>query len=203
MEGAGIVVWERKWLPVAWLVTWLVAVMSAAVPYWWAVAAVGILFWELTWQMSGTTQASLLSLGRVSASEVIKASGSAIALFGVFLSCVMHWQLPVYGKVSAAKVLWTVLIAPVNEEIFFRGIVYRGLLFLIPRVKARRALEWGVVLIVGFVFAAAHARRGIYFDLTLGAGITYGAWRWRSNSVVPAIVCHAIFNACIMWAFGR
>lgn len=56
--------WRRKWLPIAWLATWGLAVMSAAVPYWWVIGLLAIAFWELTWQMSGTDKVPILSLGR-------------------------------------------------------------------------------------------------------------------------------------------
>ena len=55
--------WRRKWLPIAWLATWGLAVMSVAVPYWWVIGLLAITFWELTWQMSGTDKAPVLSPG--------------------------------------------------------------------------------------------------------------------------------------------
>src|SRR5260370_37316604 len=51
--------WRRRWLPIAWLATWGLGVMSVAVPYWWVIGLLAIAFWELTWQMSGTDKAPI------------------------------------------------------------------------------------------------------------------------------------------------
>ena len=195
--------WRRKWLPVAWLVTWGVAVMSAAVPYWWVIGLLAIGLWELTWQMSGTNKAPVLSLERVNRRAIQSATFAAIALFALFWVCVNCRRLPVYGEVPAGKVLWSVLVSPITEELFFRGLMYNGFLFVGRNLTWKRAFEIFVMLCVAFIFAVAHARRGIYLELTIVAGVVYGLCRWKSGSVIPAIVCHSVFNALVMWTFGR
>ena len=203
MSQSPEVEWRRKWLPVAWLATWGLAVMSAAVPYWWVIGLLAIGLWELTWQMSGTNRAPVLSLERVNRRAIQSATFAAIALFALFWVCVNRWRLPVYGEVPAAKVLWSVLISPITEELFFRGLMYNRFLFVGRNLAWKRAFEIFVVFCVAFIFAVAHARRGIYLELTIIAGIVYGLCRWKSGSVIPAIVCHSVFNALVMWTFGR
>jgi membrane protease YdiL (CAAX protease family) len=195
--------WRRKWLPIAWLATWGLAVMSVAVPYWWVIGLLAIAFWELTWQMSGTGKALVLSLERVNSRAIQWATFAAIALFALFWVCVRKWNLPVYGKVPAGKVLWSVLISPITEELFFRSLMYDGFLFIGRNLRWKRAFEICVMLFVAAIFAIAHARSGIYLALTIVAGIVYGLCRWKSGSAIPAIVCHAVFNALVMWTFGR
>jgi membrane protease YdiL (CAAX protease family) len=195
--------WAKKWLPVVWLATWGLAVMSAAVPYWWVIGLLAIGLWELTWQMSGTNRAPALSLDRVNRSAIQSATFAAIALFALFWVCVTCGRLPVYGEVPAGKVLWSVLVSPITEELFFRGLMYNGFLFVGRNLAWKRAFEIFVVFCVAFIFAVAHARRGIYLELTIVAGIAYGLCRWKSRSVIPAIVCHAVFNVLVMWTFGR
>jgi len=194
--------WRRKWLPIAWLAAWGLAVMSVAVPYWWVIVPLAITFWELTWQMSGTDKARVLSLERVNSRVIQWATFAAITLFALFWVCVKKWTLPVYGKVPAGKVLWTVLISPITEELFFRGLMYNGFLFVGRKLHSKRAFETLVMLFVASVFAVAHTRSGIYLALTIVAGIVYGLCRWKSGSVIPAIVCHAVFNGLVMWTFG-
>ena len=203
MSQSPEVEWRRKWLPVAWLATWGLAVMSAAVPYWWVIGLLAIGLWELTWQMSGTNRVPVLSLERVNRSAVQSATVAAITLFALFWVCVTCRRLPVYGEVPAGKVLWSVLISPITEELFFRGLMYNGFLFVGRNLAWKRAFEIFVVFCVAFIFAVAHARRGIYLELTIIAGIVYGLCRWKSGSVIPAIVCHSVFNALVMWTFGR
>jgi membrane protease YdiL (CAAX protease family) len=177
--------------------------MSVAVPYWWVIGLLAIAFWELTWQMSGTDNAPILSLGRVNSRAIQWATFAAITLFALFWICVQNWNLPVHGKVPAGKVLWSVLISPITEELFFRGLMYNSFLFVGRRLHLKRAFEALVMFCVAFIFAVAHARSGIYLTLTIIAGIVYGLCRWKSGSVLPAIVCHAVFNALVMWTFGR
>jgi membrane protease YdiL (CAAX protease family) len=150
--------WRRKWLPIAWLATWGLAVMSVAVPYWWVIGLLVITFWELTWQMSGTDKAPLLSLERVSNRAIQWATFAATTLFLLFWVCVKKGNLPVYGKVTAGKVLWSVLISPITEELFFRGLMYNGFLFVSRKLHSKRAFETFVMLFVASVFAVAHAR---------------------------------------------
>jgi NADPH:quinone reductase-like Zn-dependent oxidoreductase len=45
--AAGVAPWDA--LPVVWLATWCLAVMSAAVPYRWVIGLLAIGLWELTW----------------------------------------------------------------------------------------------------------------------------------------------------------
>jgi membrane protease YdiL (CAAX protease family) len=177
--------------------------MSVAVPHWWVIGLLAIAFWELTWQMSGTDTAPILSLERVNHRVLQWAVFAAIALFGMFWLCVRKWDLAVYEAVPAGKVLWSVLVSPVTEEMFFRGLMYNGFLFVGRNVRSKRAFEILVMLFVASVFAAAHARNGIFLTLTIIAGIVYGLCRLKSGSVIPSIICHAVFNALIMWKFGR
>lgn len=182
---------------------WGLAVMSLAVPYWWVIGLIAITFWELTWQMSGTDMAPPLSLERVNGRAIQSAMFAAITLFLLFWVCVKKENLPVYGKVPAGKVLWSVLISPITEELFFRGLMYNGFLFVGRKLHSKRAVEIFIMLFVASVFAVAHARMGLYLTLTTVAGVVYGLCRLKSGSVIPSIVCHAVFNALVMWAFGR
>jgi membrane protease YdiL (CAAX protease family) len=178
-------------------------VMSIAVPYWWVIGLLAIAFWELTWQMSGTYEAPILSLKRVNSRAIQWATFAALTLFLLSWVCVKKDNLPVYGKIPAGKVLWSVLISPITEELFFRGLMYNGFLFVARKLRSKRAFETFVVFFVTIAFAAAHARTGIYLTLTTVAGVVYGLCRLKSGSVIPAIVCHAVFNALVMWTFGR
>jgi membrane protease YdiL (CAAX protease family) len=134
---------------------------------------------------------------------VKKADFAAIGLFALFWIYVKNRRLPVYGSVPAGKVLWSVLISPITEELFFRGLMTNGFLFVGRNLRWKRGYEMFVVLLVAAIFGVAHARSGIYLALTIVAGIIYGLCRWKSGSIIPAIVCHAVFNALVMWTFGR
>jgi len=86
-------------------------------------------------------------------------------------------------------VVWLVIgITPaICEELFFRGLVFSGL---------RRLGVWPAVLGSALLFALAHA--SIYRLMpTFILGVVLGVLRWRSGSVVPGMVMHAINNGLI------
>jgi sodium transport system permease protein len=86
-------------------------------------------------------------------------------------------------------VVWLVLgVTPgICEELFFRGLVFSGL---------RRLGAWPAVLGSALLFALAHA--SIYRLMpTFVLGVVLGVLRWRSGSVVPGVVMHAVNNGLI------
>lgn len=96
--------------------------------------------------------------------------------------------------VIVAVVVASVLIAPVVEELLFRGTLQ-------PAVGERLgAGPWGgglAVVIVAAVFAAVHAAAGatlLATVVTFVAGIAFGLVA-RSQGVGSAVVAHVVFNA--------
>ncbi|MGD9902397.1 MAG: ABC transporter permease subunit/CPBP intramembrane protease [Vicinamibacterales bacterium] len=86
-------------------------------------------------------------------------------------------------------VVWLVigLTPAICEELFFRGLVFSGL---------RRLGAWPAVLLSALLFGLAHA--SIYRLLpTFALGVLLGLLRWRSGSIVPGIVMHAVNNGLV------
>lgn len=86
-------------------------------------------------------------------------------------------------------VVWLVLgVTPgICEELLFRGLIFSGL---------RRLGAWPAVLLSALLFGLAHA--SIYRLLpTFILGVLLGVLRWRSGSVVPGMVMHAVNNGLI------
>lgn len=82
-------------------------------------------------------------------------------------------------------VVTTVLIAPVFEEIFYRGIVMRNLCRIDKKVA---------VIVSAVIFGLAH---GNLYQFLLGfcVGIIFALADIRYNSIIPSILCHAIINS--------
>jgi membrane protease YdiL (CAAX protease family) len=95
-----------------------------------------------------------------------------------------------------ALLLLAVVIAPVVEEIIFRGLLQRGLLSALP--------PWLAIAVQGLLFGAAHVspERGmgnIGLALVLGAvGVVFGATAYLTRRLAPTMVAHAIVNAVAM-----
>ena len=85
-----------------------------------------------------------------------------------------------------------VLAAPIVEEIFFRGFLFRGLL-------ATRGL-WPAALISAALFAATHLDPSLFGPAFI-AGMLFALVYWRTGSVWPTILAHTAQNA-IAFALG-
>jgi membrane protease YdiL (CAAX protease family) len=81
-----------------------------------------------------------------------------------------------------------IVAAPVFEETFFRGFLYRGL-----------AASWlgtvGAVVVTSLVFASIHVQYDVFGMATvLAMGLFMGAARARTGSVYLTILLHALLN---------
>lgn len=81
------------------------------------------------------------------------------------------------------------LCAPIAEEVFFRGFIYRGL-----AQSPLRAV--GAILFTSLIFMMVHAGQYDWFDLTqVGlVGLVLGIARWRSGSLIPPLAMHSLLN---------
>jgi len=80
------------------------------------------------------------------------------------------------------------LIAPVVEELFFRGFMFGTL--------AKRLGPWWGMGITGVVFALGHAPAPAISLVALGVfGVGLCLLYWRTQSIVPCMALHALNNA--------
>ena len=96
--------------------------------------------------------------------------------------------------VLSMRVIRSVVIVPIVEELFWRGWMMRWLIdadFRRVPLGAYTAFSfWAVVLL----FATEH---GPYWDVGLAAGVIYNLWMMRTKSLGDLIVAHAVTNACL------
>ena len=78
-----------------------------------------------------------------------------------------------------------VIIAPVYEELLFRGFVFRGL--------AKATSFWPAALTVSFLFGLAHGQLNVAVDTFL-VGMVASWLVWHTKSIWPAILLHVIKN---------
>jgi len=77
------------------------------------------------------------------------------------------------------------LLAPVAEELVFRGLLYGWL--------AGRWSNLVAFILSSLAFAAAHTEP-LHILMVLPLGLWFGWLRWRTGSLVPTIVAHIINN---------
>lgn len=194
---------NQSWLAAIWLVAWGTAVAAQRVREWWVVLFAGALLIVLTTMVGWLPIADRLSLKPVSGKALLLGIATGGALFLLFYAYLRRESLPVTGHVNAPLIVWSVLVAPVSEELVFRGVVFRAVQSIALRLRAPRAAELVGVILIAIVFGALHQRSSIFLAMTIAAGVLYGLIRWRFGSAQPSIACHISYNALAMLLLAR
>ena len=96
--------------------------------------------------------------------------------------------------VLASRILRSILLVPIIEELFWRAWLMRWLISQrFEQVKLGTyapAAFWATAVL----FASEH---GSYWDVGLVAGILYNWWMVRTRSLGNCILAHAVTNACL------
>jgi membrane protease YdiL (CAAX protease family) len=95
------------------------------------------------------------------------------------------------GAANFAAVTAACVLAPVLEEMLFRGIILRSFLLQYPR--------WTAIVISATLFGVAHMNLYQYIVATI-LGIVAGWLYERSQSLIPCIVLHACYNSAVTLA---
>ena len=118
-------------------------------------------------------------------------------IFGLFLGLfglrIQPDLIPVFAQLSSPWFLLIggAIIAPIVEEIFFRGFVFAGL-------RPRYGWQWAAV-ISSALFALIHLTPTAILPIFL-LGYIFAYLYHRSNSVWPAILMHSATNALALGA---
>lgn len=103
---------------------------------------------------------------------------------------------------TGGLVLIAVLVclgSPVIEELFFRGLVLRALLWRLGPL-GRRLGPGLSILATGLVFALVHFE-ALQFLALAGFGVVLGVLAWRTERLGPCIVAHMAFNTSTVIAY--
>jgi membrane protease YdiL (CAAX protease family) len=161
---------------------------------------VGLLIWFA--KKAGSTAVSYLALTLpsyrkmgtivVAAMVLVSAGDGMSAVFGG--QVVTPFQSDIYrsaAKAGAVPLLWltVVAMAPIGEEILFRGFLFRGW----QRWRHGAGVAIGSTALV---WAAVHIQ---YSSLVVGeifvVGLVLGWIRWFTGSTVSTIILHAVLNS--------
>ncbi|MGO9559149.1 MAG: lysostaphin resistance A-like protein [Acidimicrobiales bacterium] len=109
---------------------------------------------------------------------------------------------PATSSGTGGLVLVAVLIcvgSPIVEELFFRGLVLRALLWRLRPLGSRLGPALSIVL-TGLFFGLVHFEALQFLGLA-GFGMVLGLLAWRSGRLGPSIVAHMAFNATTVIAY--
>jgi uncharacterized protein len=82
-----------------------------------------------------------------------------------------------------------VILAPISEELFFRGFLYRG--FAASPLGAP-----GAIVLTDLIWTALHLDKpSLGLASVFFLGLLLGWLRWRNGSIIPTIALHALNNA--------
>ena len=88
----------------------------------------------------------------------------------------------------AVRVLGIVVLAPLLEEIFFRGYLFTALALLLPK--------WATQVVTSLLFGLAH---GLAYALPIGLlALLLGFLRQRHASLAPPVLAHALHNGIVV-----
>ncbi len=99
------------------------------------------------------------------------------------------------GGALSGTDLWLLMIliavvAPLAEELFFRGMLY-------PLLRQRLSI-WPSILVNGLLFSLIHILPPLLPGLFL-VGVVLAWVREKSGSIVPCILLHALQNGIVLW----
>ncbi len=92
------------------------------------------------------------------------------------------------------RVLVSVMLVPVVEELFWRGFLMRVLIRNDFQQVALGTWQRDAFWITAALFALEH---GAFWDVGLAAGIAYNAWMLRTRSLGDLILAHAVTNGLL------
>ena len=133
--------------------------------------------------------------------SVIVASAGAIILLSEVDNLVRlilpapEWIVRIFTELSAASehvwasVFLLVIVAPVTEELMFRGLILRAFLqrFRVGAAFLLSSMLFGVVHLNPWQFVSASA-----------LGLMFAWWYARTRSLVPSLIGHALANAMVV-----
>jgi len=125
----------------------------------------------------------------------------SITIVALFVLIILDAPLPrfIYSSTLLVVFLKYVILAPVCEEIFMRGVIQQELSFLTGSVKIRSVRLNASVIVTSVLFGSMHLLpwgSGNIKDFlsTFTLGLVAGYHREKTESIFPAFIAHASYN---------
>ena len=92
----------------------------------------------------------------------------------------------VFGETTLIAIIATGIVAPIIEEMLFRGIIYKHLHVCMP--------EYLALVIQAVIFSVLHGSSIIWISYALIGGLLFGYIRMLTGSIRATILAHMAFN---------
>lgn len=121
-----------------------------------------------------------------------------------------HWsppEHPVLQTLQDAQSTWTInlvsiigamVVAPLAEEILFRGIIQTGIGKVVPPRFGSMRHRWWPIVLTAIMFGALHSSVPHHIPALIVLGVILGFVYERSGALLAAIMLHGLFNAKTM-----
>lgn len=94
------------------------------------------------------------------------------------------------------------ILAPVGEEVFFRGILQTAAHRLLPPRRRSLRHRWTAIALVGSLFGAVHLGTPQFIPALMLLGMLFGYLHERTGSLAVPILVHMLFNGkSLLWAY--
>jgi len=156
------------------------------------------------WLIGRPAMSEVFALSRVStptlASVVVSTAGAIILLSELdnlvrFILPAPEWIVRIFRELTApSEHVWAaafllVIVAPVTEEVMFRGLILRAFL--------RRFTAGAAFLLSSMLFGLVHLNPWQFVSAT-ALGLIFAWWYARTRSLVPSLIGHALANAMVI-----
>jgi hypothetical protein len=154
--------------------------------------------WAVAWSRRGgdwrptlgLRSARLGELGCWAGLAALFALGCDMATWAVGRPVVPDAMREAYATVGSAGLFWLALVgvAPLVEEVVFRGLLYGG-------VEAAVGGRWSAIVLTTGVWTGLHGQYGLWdLSIVVSAGLLLGWARSRTGSVFVTWIMHAVLN---------
>jgi membrane protease YdiL (CAAX protease family) len=184
----------------AWLCIWIVANLGRflAVPT--AEISFAIALPLATLYVSTLRRCAATDLRPIGYREGLLSAGAGIFVFAAVAVACSFINIHSTGHIPPTEAPWIALVAPLNEEVVFRGILYSLVLTACVRIGWQDRQHAVAIAVSCAFFSILHGRTSFFLLVNVINGIVFGLVRWQYRSVIASYLCHSAYNCALLLA---